>query len=158
MIIDNKLLDGLLEQAKVNPRLRQNMDLRTSNDDTSQRMLNAMLRGTQVPIHRHRGTTETVVVLRGSIEEIFYDDNGMEDLLRLQAFREQNMREFHKDILEMENEKRQLVFSPKDGSYDYLFNNTLESGSYSFRINVSGTDPMTGQPVSMTTSRAVLVG
>lgn len=79
MIIDNKLLDGLLEQAKVNPRLRQNMDLRTSNDDTSQRMLNAMLRGTQVPIHRHRGTAETVVVLRGSIEEIFYDDNGIED-------------------------------------------------------------------------------
>ncbi len=78
MIINKKLLDELLIQAKVNPRLRQNMDLRTSNDDTSQRMLNALLPGTQVPIHRHRGTTETVVVLKGTIEEILYDDNGVE--------------------------------------------------------------------------------
>ena len=40
------LLDSLFEQAKENPRLRQNMDLRTSSADTSQRMLNALLPGT----------------------------------------------------------------------------------------------------------------
>lgn len=84
--------------------------------------------------------------------------DGMEDLLRLQILREQNIQEFRKDILEEEIVKRQLAFSHKDGSYDYLFNNTLEAGNYSFRINVNGIDPMTGQPVSMTTSRAVLVG
>lgn len=78
MIIDNALLDKLEAQAKENPRLRQNFDLRTSSEDTSQRMLNALLPGTQVPIHKHNGTTETVVVLRGSIEEILFDNNGVE--------------------------------------------------------------------------------
>lgn len=42
MIIDNNLLDFLLEQAKSNSRLRSNLDLRTSSDDCSQRMLNAL--------------------------------------------------------------------------------------------------------------------
>jgi cupin fold WbuC family metalloprotein len=79
MIIDDKLLDELLDQVKRNPRLRQNFDLRTiSSEDTSQRMLNALLPGTQVTIHRYRGTIETVVLLRGSIEEIFFDNNGVE--------------------------------------------------------------------------------
>lgn len=84
--------------------------------------------------------------------------DGVEKLFKLQAFREQNMQKFHKDILGVENVKHQLEFSRKDGKYDFIFNNTLEAGSYSFRINVSGIDPMTGQPVAMTTSRAVLVG
>lgn len=78
MIIDNTLLDELEAQAKESPRLRQNLDLRTSKDDLSQRMLNVLLPGTQVPIHRHTETTETVVVVRGSIEELFFDDNGVE--------------------------------------------------------------------------------
>jgi len=78
MIIDNALLDKLEAQAKESPRLRQNFDLRTSNKDTSQRMLNVLLPGTQVPIHRHRETTETVVILRGAIEELLFDDNGVE--------------------------------------------------------------------------------
>ena len=46
MEIDKGLIDGLLEQARVNARLRQNYDLRTSADDNSQRMLNALLPGT----------------------------------------------------------------------------------------------------------------
>ena len=41
MVIDNKILDELSAQAKVNPRLRQSMDLRNSPEDLSQRMLNA---------------------------------------------------------------------------------------------------------------------
>ena len=57
MIEMNKdFLNQLLEQAKKNPRLRQNLDLRTSSSDTSQRMLNALLPGTVVPIHRHEDT------------------------------------------------------------------------------------------------------
>ena len=59
--IDEKLISELFEQAKENPRLRQNLDLRTSSSDTSQRMLNALLPGTVVPIHRHEETTETVI-------------------------------------------------------------------------------------------------
>ena len=56
MIFDKDFLGKLFEQATMNPRLRQNLDLRTSGEDTSQRMLNALLPGTVVPIHRHEDT------------------------------------------------------------------------------------------------------
>lgn len=72
--IDNALLDSLTEQAKASPRLRMNYDLRNSSEDTSQRMLNAIEPGSFVPIHRHRNTSETVVVLRGRVVEEFYDE------------------------------------------------------------------------------------
>lgn len=76
MIIDQKLLDDLSAQAKTNPRLRQSYDLRTTPDDKSQRMLNALEPGTIMPIHRHRNTSETMVMVRGKLIERFYDDNG----------------------------------------------------------------------------------
>ena len=74
--IDNTLLDSLTKQAKASPRLRMNYDLRNSTEDTSQRMLNAIEPGSEVPVHRHRKTSETVVVLRGRIMEEFYNDVG----------------------------------------------------------------------------------
>ena len=74
MKIDDKLLDSLTKQAKSSERLRMNMDLRNSPADTSQRMLNAIEPGSEVPIHRHCTTSETVVVLRGRLIEEFYDD------------------------------------------------------------------------------------
>lgn len=76
MKIDKELLDTLSAQAKANPRLRQAYDLRTTPEDNSQRILNAMEPGTVLPIHRHRGSTETVVVLRGKIKQNFYDEAG----------------------------------------------------------------------------------
>ena len=76
MIIDSQLLDGLTAQAKVSPRLRMNLDLRNSADDTSQRMLNAIEPGSVVPVHRHQKTSETVIVLRGRVLEEYYDDAG----------------------------------------------------------------------------------
>ena len=78
MEIDKGLIDGLLEQARVNARLRQNYDLRTSADDNSQRMLNALLPGTVVPIHRHPQSTENVFLLCGKIMEVICDENGNE--------------------------------------------------------------------------------
>ena len=77
MKIDNTLLDELTAQAQASPRLRMNMDLRNSAADTSQRMLNAIEPGSVVPIHRHRKTSETVVVLRGRVVEEYYDDAGV---------------------------------------------------------------------------------
>ena len=74
MKIDNVLLDQLTAQAKESPRLRMNLDLRNSSEDSSQRMLNAIEPGSIVPIHRHRSTSETMVVLRGSLVEEYYDD------------------------------------------------------------------------------------
>ena len=78
MRITQAILDHLTEQAKASPRLRQAMDLRNSPEDQSQRMLNALEPGTIMPIHRHHASSETVVILRGKIEWVFYDDNGVE--------------------------------------------------------------------------------
>lgn len=76
MIIDQKLLDELTAQAKANPRLRQAFDLRTTPNDGSQRILNAVEPGTILPIHRHRNSTETIVCLRGKVVQHYYDDKG----------------------------------------------------------------------------------
>ena len=76
MIIDQHVLDALTAQAKASPRLRMNLDLRNSPEDHSQRMLNAIEPGTELPIHRHRTTSETVVCLRGHFVEYFYDEEG----------------------------------------------------------------------------------
>lgn len=78
MIIDQQILDDLSAQAKASPRLRMNMDLRNSPSDGSQRMLNALEPGTVMPIHRHRTSSETVVIIRGKIQWVFYDDDGNE--------------------------------------------------------------------------------
>ena len=78
MTIDEKFLKQLFDQAVVNPRLRVNYDLRNSAEDGSQRMLNALLPGTQVSIHRHPNSSESVVVIYGSVVEVYYDDNGQE--------------------------------------------------------------------------------
>lgn len=85
MIIDKQLLDDLSAQAKVNPRLRMNKDMRTEateacpepcRRDQSQRMLNALEPGTVLPIHRHTKSTETVIIIRGRLIEKFYDEQG----------------------------------------------------------------------------------
>lgn len=72
--ISQAILDGLTAKAKGSPRLRMNLDLRNGNDDTSQRMLNAIEPGSEVPIHRHQKTSETVVCLRGRLVEEYYDE------------------------------------------------------------------------------------
>ena len=74
MMITQAILDELTAKAKESPRLRMNMDLRDSAEDTSQRMLNAIEPGSPLPIHRHQKTSETVVCLRGRLVEEFYDD------------------------------------------------------------------------------------
>lgn len=74
MIINQSLLNQLTEQAKASPRLRMNFDLRNSEDDGSQRMLNAIEPGSPERIHRHQHTSETVVCIRGRVVEEFYDE------------------------------------------------------------------------------------
>ena len=78
MELNETLYLQLLVQAKANPRLRQALDLRTTSDDQSQRLLNALIPGTQVPIHRHPTTAETAIILYGCIDEIYYDNDGNE--------------------------------------------------------------------------------
>lgn len=74
MKITQALLDSLTEKAKASPRLRMNMDLRNSDKDQSQRMLNAIEPGSPLPIHRHQKTSETVVCLRGRLVWEYYDE------------------------------------------------------------------------------------
>ena len=77
MVITNDILDELSAKAKASERLRCNLDLRNSAEDQSQRMLNALEPGTIMPIHRHKGSSETCVCVRGHFEEYFYDENGV---------------------------------------------------------------------------------
>ena len=53
--------------------------LRLSDNNNSQRMLNALEVGTKVPIHRHLETSETTVCLQGCMDVVFYDLRPNED-------------------------------------------------------------------------------
>lgn len=76
MLIDDKLLDELSAQAKASPRLRMAFDLRNNPEEDSQRMLNAIEPGTEIPIHRHFDSNETVFCVRGHFQECLYDNDG----------------------------------------------------------------------------------
>ena len=76
MLLSTALFDELTALAKASPRLRINFDLHNTPDDQSQRMLNVLEPGTVMPIHRHRDTSETVVVLRGKVKWLYYNDQG----------------------------------------------------------------------------------
>ena len=87
MTINHDFLDSLLIQAKASERLRQNYDLRTSPDDDSQRMLNALWSRTEVPIHCHPKSSENVILLKGVVDEVIYEEvtvaePGNKELLR----------------------------------------------------------------------------
>ena len=123
MIIDLSLLDTLSSQAKASPRLRQNYDLRNSENDNSQRMLNALEPGTVMPIHRHRQTSETVVIVRGSLIERFYDEKGniTEEVLMVPGG--------ENPVVQVEKgrwhsleclEPNTVLFESKDGAYEPL--------------------------------------
>ena len=79
--IDKQVVQQLFDQAVMNPRLRQSFDLRTEatdvelgHKDNSQRILNALMPGTKVPIHRHPMSNETVICLSGKLVEVIYEE------------------------------------------------------------------------------------
>ena len=73
-VINDHLLSVLHWKARENERLRMNYDLRTTAEDGSQRMLNALEPGTHVAIHRHLKTSETVICLEGCLDWVFYEE------------------------------------------------------------------------------------
>lgn len=120
MVIDKNILDSLSAQAKANPRLRQGLDMRTTLDDTSQRLLNAMELSTFIPIHRHRTTSETMVMVRGKLVERFYDNDGnLTDEYMMEPMGEYPMiqvpaGQWHSlEVLESGT----VIFEAKDGMY-----------------------------------------
>ena len=74
MIIDTSLLDSVTEQATESPRLRMNHNFHDSTESKSQRLLNALEPGTEIPIHRNRNTAKTYILLRGTIRVLFYNN------------------------------------------------------------------------------------
>jgi len=123
MVITKELLENLSEQAKDNPRLRQAMDLRNSSEDLSQRMLNALEPGTVMPIHRHHSSSETVVILRGKIRWIFYDEDGNEtERVVLDADGWPRMLNVEKDRWHSLEclESGSVLYEAKDGAYHPL--------------------------------------
>lgn len=121
MFIDKEILDALVEEAKKSPRLRMNMDMRTSTEDNSQRMLNALEPGTEVPIHRHRLSTETVAVLRGSVRQKFYNNEG--NLIREDIIKASSPCPFYLVPQGMWHtteslESGTIIFESKDGKYE----------------------------------------
>ncbi len=123
MKITQAILDRLTEEAKASPRLRMNLDLRNSDEDGSQRMLNALEPGTVMPIHRHRASSETVVIIRGKIRWIFYDENGNEtERVLLDANGENRMLVVEKDRWHSLEclESGSVLFESKDGAYEPL--------------------------------------
>lgn len=120
MVIEKKVLDELTILAKNNPRLRQSMDLRNSPEDLSQRMLNAIEPETVMPIHRHHASSETVVVLRGKIRWMFYDENGNEtEIIVLDANGDNRMLNVERDrwhsLICLESGS--VLYESKDGPY-----------------------------------------
>lgn len=76
MIIDNNLLDEVTVKAEESPRFRMNFNLHNSLDAKSQQLINVLLPGTVLPIHRHKHTAETFILLRGKMFVVFYNDLG----------------------------------------------------------------------------------
>lgn len=120
MLLDKEFLDNLSKSASENPRLRTSFDLRNSDKDNSQRMLNALQPGTKVPIHRHPLTAETLIVIRGSICQKFYNEKGeLTDTFVLKAGGECSALQipagqFHSlECLEAKT----VIFEAKDGPY-----------------------------------------
>jgi len=76
MILDKELFEKIAEEAAQTPRRSKSFDLRGSEDENSQRMLNVLISGTKTPIHRHQDTSEVVVYIYGSAIECFNDADG----------------------------------------------------------------------------------
>ena len=75
-IIDDTLLAELSAQARASERLRMNYNFHESLDEKCHRFLNALEPGTSVAVHHHPTKAESVVVLRGKVRVLTYNDDG----------------------------------------------------------------------------------
>jgi cupin fold WbuC family metalloprotein len=78
-IINESLLNETSAKAKVNPRLRMNHNIHADLNDPVNRLLNALEPGTVIPVHRHLHPykNESIVILRGELDVLLYNDNGL---------------------------------------------------------------------------------
>lgn len=77
ILIDKLFIKNLSKQAQESERLRMNYNLHDSLDAPSQRLLNALEPGTQVPVHKHIHTAETYIILQGRLRVDFFNEEKM---------------------------------------------------------------------------------
>ena len=138
--IDKQLIEELFAKAEASDRRRINYDLRTSSDDGSQRMLNALLPGTSVPIHRHPKSNENVLLLCGKLVEILYEEETLGESLPMgedsqYVFNGSRLRETKRIVLDpaagvhgcvvpagawhtVEVLEPSVIYEAKDGAYE----------------------------------------
>jgi cupin fold WbuC family metalloprotein len=81
IVLHSHLLDSLSAQAKSNPRLRKNLNLHTSYEEPSQRLLNAMEPDSYIRPHRHLEDPkpECFLGIRGRMGLLVFDGSGRVD-------------------------------------------------------------------------------
>ena len=74
MLLNQSIINQVSKEAHSSPRLRMNYNLHESLSDSVQRMFNALEPGTEIPIARHPHSSETLIMLRGKLRVIIYDE------------------------------------------------------------------------------------
>lgn len=126
--IDEELLNKVSQEAKESPRLRMNYNFHEYLDDKAQRLLNALEPGTLLPIHRHRHTAETYILLRGKIKVLFYNE----------------LRELQEEEILSSEEGNYGVHIPA-GQWHTL--EVLETGSVIFEVKEGPYTPLTSADI-----------
>lgn len=78
LLIDQALLDGVSREAGASPRRRRNRNFHAGDNAPAHRLLNAIEPGSYLMPHRHLDANkdETIVVLRGRLGVVFFDEAG----------------------------------------------------------------------------------
>ena len=140
MKITQAILDSLTEQAKASPRLRMNLDLRDSDSDGSQRMLNAIEPDSVVPIHRHQKTSETVVCLRGRVVEEYYQELKVDSLKLKDSSEVQRLSVQKVQEIELSPNGSVVALNIPAGQWHTL--RSLESGSVILEVKDGKFEPL----------------
>lgn len=76
--IDRKLLDSVSMLAQTAPRRRKNHNFHATENDSCNRLLNAIEPDSYIQPHCHRDASkdETILIVRGRIGMVFFDDRG----------------------------------------------------------------------------------
>jgi len=77
-IITTALLDEVSAEAAASARRRKNRNFHEGNDASCHRLLNGMEPDSYIPPHRHQDSAkdESIIVLRGRLGMVFFDDHG----------------------------------------------------------------------------------
>jgi cupin fold WbuC family metalloprotein len=77
-VITTELLDRISDEARINPRLRKNFNIHTSDESRCHRLLNAVEPDSYIRPHRHLDPEkdEAFILMRGRLGVITFDDDG----------------------------------------------------------------------------------